>query len=118
LDQLALDGYFEFGLKIKESVLQGEPFHAAAPSEMEQEKQQQQLNIQSELDEVAKGARRFASSLSKGAKGITMAFSPRTSASSKPAAVSNGNKKPTKNKVTKTTPTGSPGLGFFFECRR
>jgi hypothetical protein len=104
------DAILNLALKIKESVLQGEPFHAAAPSEMEQ--QNQQLNLHSEIDEVAKGARRFASSLSKGAKGITKVFSPRTSkpAAAKPAAASpskTSKSQPTK-KVTKSTPTGSP----------
>jgi hypothetical protein len=101
------DAILNLALKIKESVLQGEPFHAAAPSEIEQKQQQQhqlQQNIHAEIDEVAKGARRFASSLSKGAKGITKVFSPRTT---KPVAAAAKPKAPstTPSKTSKAQPT-------------
>jgi hypothetical protein len=96
------DAILNLGLKIKESVLQGEPFHAAAPTQEEQQQQQQHLHSEFPVDEVAKSARRFASSISKGAKGVANVFSPRAPKASSPkgtvAAIPASKNKPLKKK--------------------
>jgi hypothetical protein len=66
------DAIMNVSLKVKESILQGEPFHAASPEPSDP------------LEDTAKAARRFASTVTKGAtsfgKGaatsLTKAFSP------------------------------------------
>jgi hypothetical protein len=62
------DAILNLGLKIRESVLQKEPFHPAPPADQPDP-----------VDEVAKSARRIASSITKGVStNFSKAFSPRT----------------------------------------
>ena len=55
------DAIMNVSLKIKESILQGEPLHKAPPE-------------QDPVDDIQKGVSRFANSLSKGASSLTKGF--------------------------------------------
>ena len=80
------DAIMNIGLKIKESFLQGEPFHAAPPRELDP------------VQEIEQSARRIASSAGKMASSLAKAVSALGSSTSPKGAKQPSRKKPTNKK--------------------
>lgn len=124
------DAVMNISLKVKESIIQGEPFHpvpnpphtptgmAAAGPFAEGNFHQQQQQQHHPVDDLAQGARRLATSFTKGATNLTKgATSSITKAFSTSGATGAGSSVPKKNtagnnkKLAKTTTTAATTTG-------
>ena len=95
-----VDAILNVALKIKESILQGEPFHAE-PAEAEMDPFDE---LTKGVDEVAKGARRLASSFSQRAAKFGKSFTPKASDRPVPPRSSSSGSKSKKKSPRAQTP--------------
>ena len=93
------DAIMHVGLKVKESILQGEPVHPAGESEIDPFDE-----VVRGVDEVAKGARRFASNIGQRAAKFGKNFSPKAGSNRSPATPEKSGSAEKAAKQTKPSP--------------